>query len=118
MSYRTSETVAILLAVMLLRSGKTRGRISDKTMRLLAQRKKLRGAFEAEIRDWLDYYEIVLLSLDRGGWALVAKSALDGAPPMTAATLVKAELLALKKGTLDAAALIKEIGFDAEDTEE
>ena len=40
MPYREPETVAILIAALLRRSGKTkRGRISEKTLKLIAKRK-------------------------------------------------------------------------------
>ena len=91
--YRRSETVALLLAAMLHRSGKTRGRISEKTLKLVARRTNLRGAFETEVSDWLNSYNVWLLPLDRGGWALVAKSALEGAPPLTAVNYIKPEFV-------------------------
>jgi hypothetical protein len=117
-AYRTTETVALLLAVMLRRSGKTRGRISEKTLKVIAQRKQLRGAFEAQLGEWLNYYDVWFVSLDRGGWALIAKSALEGAPPMTAADLIKGELKALRDGTFDPGAVITELGYDTDEVEE
>jgi hypothetical protein len=103
---------------MLHRSGKARGRVSEKTLKLVARRTNLRGAFEKEVKDWLDYYAVWLLPLDRGGWALVAKSALEGAPPITAMNFIKAELKALNDNTLDEAAVIDELGFQSVETEE
>lgn len=117
-AYRSTETVALLLTAMFRRSGKTRARLSEKSLKLVAKRKKLRGAFETQLTEWLDYYDVWLVPLDRGGWALVAKSALEGAPPVTAANYLKDELMALNKGTFDPASLIKEIGFDADETDE
>lgn len=116
--YRRSETVALLLAVMLLRSGKTRGRVSEKTLKLVARRTNLRGAFETEVRDWLNSYNVWFLPLDRGGWALVAKSALEGAPPLTAVNYIKAELRALNDNTFDEADVVEELGFNVLETEE
>jgi hypothetical protein len=78
----------------------------------------LRGAFETEVSDWLTSYNVWLLPLERGGWALVAKSALEGAPPLTAVNYIKAELQALNKGTFDETAVVEELGFSAGETEE
>lgn len=87
--YPSDTTVALRLAVLLKRSGKTRGRVSDKTMRLLAGRpKQLRVPLIARIRDRLDDLGISLMGLDRGGFALVASAALEGAPPMTAKSIM------------------------------
>lgn len=113
-----TETVALLLAVMLHRSGKARGRISDKTLRLVAHRKSLRGAFETELRGWLENYDIWFAPLDRGGWVLVAKSALEGAPSITAANFIRSELALLERESLDPDQLLEEIGFYTLETEE
>ncbi len=118
MPYREPETVAILIAAMLRRSGRTRGRISDKTLKLIAERKNLRGAFEAQLINWLNYYDVWLVPLDRGGWALVAKSALEGAPPLTAANHLGDVLRALRRGAFDPTDLIRELGFNVDETEE
>ncbi len=116
--YRRSETVALLLAVMLHRSGKTRGRVSEKTLKLVARRTNLRGAFETEVGDWLNSYEVWFLPLERGGWALVAKSALEGAPPLTAVNYIRDELKALNDGTFDETDIVDELGFGDVETEE
>jgi hypothetical protein len=119
MPYREPETVAVLIATLLRRSGKTRGRMSEKTLKLIARRRNLRGAFEAQLVDWLNYYDVWLIPLDRGGWALLAKSALEGAPPLKAADHLKDELQALSLGSSDPTQdLVRELGFDGEETEE
>ncbi|MBV7556107.1 hypothetical protein KW841_27530 [Pseudomonas sp. PDM28] len=86
--YPTSETVALRLAVLLKRSGKTRARISEKTLRILAGRSTLRESLIVSVRDALEDLGIVSVRLDRGGYALVASSALEGAPSALAKNLM------------------------------
>ena len=88
--YPSPTRVALTLAVMLKRSGKTRARVSDKTFRLVSRRTNLRGAFVTSVREWLEDFGVFATELDRGGFALVAISALDGAPPITAKQLLPA----------------------------
>lgn len=118
--YRRSETVALLLAAMLHRSGKARGRISEKTLKLVARRTNLRGAFETEVSDWLNSYNVWFLPLDRGGWPFVTKSALEGAPPLMAVNYIRAELQALNRNpdAFDETPLVEELGFTVSETEE
>ena len=79
--YPSIETVALRLAVLLKRTGKTRARVSDKTLRILSGRTTLRDAFVINMRSVLEEYGVVAVRLDRGGFALIATSALEGAPP-------------------------------------
>ncbi len=112
------ETVALLLAVLLRRSGKSRARISDKTLRIIAHRKSLRGAFDVELRGWLEYYGIWFNPLDRGGWIMVEKTSLEGAQPIAANDFIKGELQKLNNGSLDSDSLLAEIGFAEFETDE
>ncbi len=79
--YPSPETVALRLAVLLKRTEKTRARVSDRTLRILSGRTTLRDAFVISIRSTLEEYGVVAVRLDRGGFALIATSALEGAPP-------------------------------------
>lgn len=78
--YPTPETVALRLAVLLKRSEKTRARVSEKTLRILAGRSTLRDSLVGSVRDALEDLGVVSVRLERGGYALVASSALEGAP--------------------------------------
>ncbi|KPN91530.1 hypothetical protein AL066_14740 [Pseudomonas nunensis] len=86
--YPTPETVALRLAVLLKRSEKTRARVSEKTLRILAGRSTLRESFVVSVRDALEDLGVVSVRLDRGGYALVASSALEGAPSALAKNLM------------------------------
>jgi hypothetical protein len=114
----TPEIVALLLAALLRRSKLPRGRISEKTLKLIAARKNVRGAFESQLSKWLDDYGVGLLSLvDRGGWALVDKSSLESAPPI-AADRLQEELTNLRSGTFEPSAIIRELGYDPDENVE
>jgi len=79
--YPSVETVALRLAVLLKRTEKTRARVSEKTLRILSGRTTLRDSFVVSIRNALEDFGVVSVRLDRGGFALIATSALEGAPP-------------------------------------
>ena len=81
---RKVELVAAMLAVMLQRSGKTRGRVSDTTLKKVSRRKIVRLAFLQQLTEALEDLGVILRGVDRGGYALVAIKALDGAPSLTA----------------------------------
>lgn len=113
--YPSPRTTALLLAVMFKRAGKTRARISEKTLRHVARRSTLRDSFTLEVRDWLEDFGIVGVALDRGGYALVAISALEGAPVVTAKEHLTAEVKAQKDAKLNEAKLWNELGIEFED---
>jgi len=75
------ELVALRLAVLLKRTSKARARVSEKTLRLLSGRSTLREAFLSTVRAHLEDLNVTFVRLDRGGFALIATSALEGAPP-------------------------------------
>ena len=115
--YPPPKEVALLMAVMLKRAEKTRARVSEKTVKTMAGRSALRDAFVFELRQSLEDYGVLLVRLDRGGFALVAISALEGAPTVVAKEHVSEERRALREGTLDTRAMLEELGLsaDAED---
>jgi hypothetical protein len=86
--YPSIETVALRLAVLLKRTEKTRARVSEKTLRILSGRTTLRDSFVVSIRNVLEDLGVVSVRLDRGGFALIATSALEGAPPALAKNLM------------------------------
>lgn len=81
---RTIEQTAVLIATLLKRSEKKRARLSEKTIRVLSKRRTLRDAFKDELRTELDDLGIHLIQLNRGGFAVIAISALEGAEMITA----------------------------------
>ena len=66
---------------MCLKLGVLQRILSDKTLRILSGRTTLRDAFVINMRSVLEEYGVVAVRLDRGGFALIATSALEGAPP-------------------------------------
>jgi hypothetical protein len=95
---RTFEETAVLIASLLKRSGKKRARISERTIRVLSKRKTLRDAFKQELRSELDDLGIHLIQLDRGGFAVLAISAVEGAEMITAKEYLADVLKELKNG--------------------
>ena len=86
MSTRTlscSET-ALLLALLFKRANLRRARVSSATIRKLSGRTMLRAPFVADLRSALDELGLVLVEVDRGGYALIPWQALNGSPPITA----------------------------------
>ena len=71
------ERVAYLLALMLKRSNKTKGRISEKTLRIISGRQRLRGAFHINLYENLANLGLEIVELDRGGYALYHRSIID-----------------------------------------
>lgn len=82
--YVTATRTALLLALLLKRSGKTRIRATEKTIKLLSGRIRLRGVFIVEVITRLGDFGVLAVDSDRGGFSLVSISALDGAPVATA----------------------------------
>lgn len=119
MKYPTADTVALLLAVLLHRSGKSRARISEKTLKNLSGRTRcLRDAFIAEVQGWAEEYGVIMVRLQRGGFALMSIEALEGAPAVMAKTFLADEHAQLKQGSLDTEALLEELGFGEESEDE
>lgn len=81
--YRPYHSIALVLAVLLKRSGKSRMRISDATFRLISGRATVRDALISNVKAWLEDYGSLMFRLERGGYAIVAISAFEGAPNQT-----------------------------------
>lgn len=88
---RSARDTAILLAVILKRSGQTRARISAKTLKLLGRRQNLRSAFVVEITTALADYDWVLFELASGGYGAVQAKALEAAKAVTGVRFLNAE---------------------------
>ncbi len=113
---RTATETAILLAVILNRSGQTRARVSAKTIKIFAIRQNLRSAFVIEVTDALAEYSWILFEISSGGYGAVQAKTLEAAKPVTAKRyLTDVERRALKRGTADLAALKKEADPEQEE---
>lgn len=78
----TADQTACLLAVILNRSGQNRARVSAKTIKFLAKRKTLRGAFLNELRDALSEYSWALCELE-SGYGIEKSTLLEAAKAVT-----------------------------------
>jgi hypothetical protein len=85
---RTARETAILLAVILNRSGHTRARISGKTIKLLALRQNLRSAFVVEVVAEIAEFGWILFELGSGGFGAVQAKTLEAAKSVTAKRLL------------------------------
>lgn len=110
--YASSEMTALRLAVLIKKSGKPRARISDKTIRILSGRRTLRESFTVAVRTKLEDLGIVSIRLDRGGYAMVMATALEGAPP----ALVKNLMPGFRKWDRDD--LLSELGLPEDEPDE
>lgn len=96
---RSVQQAAILLAIILNRSGRSRARVSAKTIKFVGDRGHLRTAFLAQLTDILAEYSWTLSEIDSGGYAAIRTKALEAAKPVTAKRyLTDDERRALKNG--------------------
>lgn len=109
---RTVEETALLLALLLKRSEQTRARISEATIRKVAGRRHLRGAFVNMLKDQLDVLGLSMSELDRDGYGLIRASILEGAPPVTAKKHIADVLAKLRQGKLDFDKVREELADD------
>ncbi len=109
---RTAEETAVLLAVMLKRSGETRARISGKTIRKISDRRHIRAAFINMLTQHLDDLGLNMSELERGGYGLVRASVLEGAKTITAKNYLREDLKKLKKDKGHFKDVLKEIEDD------
>lgn len=116
---QTANETAILVATILRRSGQTRARISDKTIRLLAKRKRLRKAFLVDLDQAAEDFGVLFCELDTGAYGVFSMTSLEGAKTVTAKKFLSdVELIALKKGKLSFSALLDELepeNYDSSD---
>jgi hypothetical protein len=98
---RTPRETALLVALLLKRSEKTRGRISTATIRRLSKRKHIRQPFIELFDKYLGDLGVALIDIERGGFAIVASSALNGAPPLTARRYLLNDLRRIRQGEID-----------------
>jgi len=117
---RTTEQTAVLVALLLKRSGQKRARLSENTIRILSKRRTLRDAFKDRLRAELDDIGLHLVQLERGGFGIIPINALDGAVAITAKKYLAEDLKRLKKGVDDAffEKLRKEVDEDADEGDE
>lgn len=111
---RTVEETAVILAVILKRSGLDEARISDQTIRLVSGRKRLEGSFRQNLKDELVEYGLEIVRFDNGDQALVRVSALEAANAVTASnTLKPEEMERIRAGDpVDLKQLLNELGED------
>lgn len=93
MLLRTAHQTALLLAVLLKRSGQNRARVSNKTI-VEFRGGKLRSPFVVSLQRECEDLGVALIELARGGFGLLKISSLEGAKAVTAYTVFTAEELA------------------------
>jgi len=81
-----------MLSLLLLATGQTRARISEKTIRILSKRQRLRVAFIAELIVVIDDYGWVLVELPSGGFGAVQLTAIEAAKPVTISRFMPEDL--------------------------
>jgi hypothetical protein len=112
---RTPEQTAILLAVVLVRSGQTRARVSAKTIRILGRRRHLRQAFVVLVTEELAEFGWSLFEILSGGYGAIQTKTLEAAKAVTVKRwITDDEKKALRQGKADWGALEKEANPDQE----
>lgn len=104
-----AREAALLIALLLKRSEQRRARISEKTLKRISQRTRLRSAFVQDVADELADLEILLVELNRGGYGILPASAMESAPAIHARDHILAEVRAARRGELDAEAVLEQI---------
>ncbi len=107
------ERVAYLLALMLKRSNKTKGRMSKKTLKIVSGRKNLQAAFHINLYENLYDLGLEMVELDRGGYALFYRSILEGVPVLKARDLIPRE----ERKSLSLEDIVKELDVEVDDLE-
>jgi hypothetical protein len=107
---RTPKQTAIILAVILRRSGLTRARVSTKTVRIASKRSMLRTAFVSELlKIMANDFDWIVWELSTGGYGAVQAKTLEAAKSVTMKRgLTDEERKALRRGTIDFDALEEE----------
>jgi hypothetical protein len=95
---RTAEETAILLSLLFTRAKAKRARVSEKTVRHLSKRTRLRTVFLDKLREALDEIDLHFIELGRGGFGIIPISALDGAQAIMARQYLVEDLRKLKQG--------------------
>jgi hypothetical protein len=114
-------STALVLAVALRRSGRTRARLSAATIRAASggTRKALRAGFQRDLGIALEDHGWALIELDVGGFAAIQIASLAAARTVTLKrTFSDPEREALSVGTLDLARLTAELRAPPDDDEE
>jgi hypothetical protein len=114
---RSVEETAVILAVILKRSGLDEARMSDQTIRLVSGRKRLEGSFRQNLKDELAEYGLEIIRFDNGDQALIRVSALEATNAVTATdTLKPEELETIRAGDpVDLKRMLNELGDDGPD---
>ncbi len=111
---RTPAETALLIALLLKRSGQERARISTETLRNLSARRHIRGAFVHLLIKHLNYLGLILIEIDRGGYGLIRSSALHAAPAISARKYLLNDLDRLRQGNMDFNDIRAELERDVE----
>lgn len=78
---RSYEHIAYLLMLMLKASGKSRFRLSRRSLQIISGRDVIKAALVRNIGEWMDGVAL-LLPLTRGGYVLVSQESLEGVAPL------------------------------------
>lgn len=105
------EETALRLALVLQRSGKQKGRVSESTLKLISERQRLRVGFLSQLQIYLNDLSIDFIQLDRGGFAIFNMSIFDGIPSLTAKKYLPKE----ERKTLSIEAIREELTINQEE---
>ena len=112
--YRSARHTALLIALLLKRSGKRAIRVSERTFKKLGDRDRIRSAFVVEVQLEAMSLGVILAELNRGGFGATWASPLEGAPSVTAKTLIPLA----DRNRLDENAILKELDLKADDDDD
>ena len=88
MLYRTPQETATGIAFLLKRSNLTRARVSEKTIRIMAKRKRLRSAFIVAVTSSLTDFGWSVCEIESGGFGAIQTKALEAAKTVSITRLL------------------------------
>lgn len=112
---RNAEQTALLLALLVKRSEERRVRVSEKTVKMLSGRQRLRSAFVVNVSEQLaSSHGLCMIEIDIGGFGIVHFKSLEGAKSATVKRLFSdEEKELLREGQdLDWDDVNRELGYD------
>ncbi|WP_338679966.1 hypothetical protein OPV09_27370 [Janthinobacterium sp. TB1-E2] len=101
MPNRKPSEVALMIIVLLVRSGEKRGRISKKTLQLVSKRSVIRASFVVKLQSIMDDYGYIFTEIDGGGYGIMPSQSLRAAKAITVKNHCNDEVLRrqIHKGT-------------------
>jgi hypothetical protein len=109
-TYPPATAVAAALGLMFSRSGEKRALVTDKTFRLVSNRRhKLHASFLSDVAAALLELDLVFFPSSKGGFGILGSGALSSAPKITAKLHLADFLAEIKTGAIPEVDILREL---------